>query len=131
MTTQGLEAVHLNEEPEDPYALLRRLSPRVTGSLLRLRESAYSDGSVPRRIKVLVALSISAAIRCQPCIDSYASKAVEEDATEAEVVEVLNVAMAMQGCAGEAWALKAFEAYRAAKAGRTASFEAGADCCAP
>jgi len=45
------------------------------------------------------------AIRCGSCIETCAERALEE------VVEFLNVARAMQGCPGEAWALRVLEIF--------------------
>lgn len=90
---------------------LRRLSPRVTGSLLRAREATYTDGAITARIKALAALTISVGIRCEPCIRMYARKARELGATREELGEMLDVAMTMGGCPGEAWAQKALAAF--------------------
>jgi AhpD family alkylhydroperoxidase len=111
MNTQVLQ----EKDVTDSMVRFRRLTPKVTGSLIRLRDAAYADGLVSGRIKTVVALAMSAAIRCQPCIDSYAVKAATLGASEQEVVEILNVTMAMQGCPGEVWAAKAFEAFLAAE----------------
>lgn len=94
------------------FAELRRLSPKVTGGILRARQAAYEEGTVPSRIKLLTALAISVAIRCEPCIRSYVKMAVDQGATQAEFIEILNVAMTMQGCPGEEWALKAYGCYK-------------------
>ncbi len=104
----------------DPlFAELRRLSPKVTGGILRARQAAYEEGTIPSRIKLLTALAISIAIRCEPCIRSYVKMALDQGATQAEFVEMLNVAMTMQGCPGEEWALKAFGCYKEYISGQT------------
>ena len=93
---------------------LRSLSPQATGAVIRLRNAAYNEGVLPRKVKIMAALAISASIRCEPCLEYYAKEAVEAGATMQELVEMLNVAIAMQGCPGEVWAdkaLKAFEKY--------------------
>lgn len=97
----------------DPlFVELRRLSPKVTGGILRARQAAYEEGAVPSRIKLLTALAISIAIRCEPCIRSYVKMALDHGARQAEFIEILNVAMTMQGCPGEEWALKAYGVYK-------------------
>ncbi len=102
----------------DPIAVrLRKTSPKVTGGILRTRESALAEGVFPAKVKVLTALSLSVAIRCEPCIEMYVERAIEEGATYEEIVEFLNLAMAMQGCPGEAWALKALDIYERFSAG--------------
>jgi len=113
----------------DPlFAELRRLSPKVTGGILRARQAAYEEGTIPSRIKLLTALAISIAIRCEPCIRSYVKMALDQGATQAEFVEMLNVAMTMQGCPGEEWALKAFGCYKEYISGQTQRIDNS--CCA-
>jgi len=108
------------DQHTDPlFAELRRLSPKVTGGILRARQAAYEEGTVPSRIKLLTALAISIAIRCEPCIRSYVKMALDHGATQAEFIEMLNVAMTMQGCPGEEWALKAYGVYKDLLSGQT------------
>ena len=97
----------MKAEAERLFGELRRLSPKVTGGLLRMRQEAYRDGAVPAKYKLLAALALSVAIRCEPCIRAYVKMAHEKGITQAELIEFLEVAMTMQGCPGEEWALKA------------------------
>ncbi|MDF0667643.1 MAG: carboxymuconolactone decarboxylase family protein [Nitrospira sp.] len=94
------------------FAELRKLSPQVTGGLLRMRQQAYRDGAVAAKHKLLTAMAISIAIRCEPCIRAYVQMAYHQGITQEELVEFLEVAMTMQGCPGEEWALKAYAAYK-------------------
>lgn len=94
------------------FAELRKLSPKVTGGLLRMRQEAYSDGTVVAKYKLLTAMAISIAIRCEPCIRAYVRMAHDKGASQDELIEFLEVAMTMQGCPGEEWALKAYAVYR-------------------
>ena len=99
------------------FAELRKLSPKVTGGLLRMRQEAYRDGDVPAKYKLLTAMAISIAIRCEPCIRAYVRMACDHSITREELIEFLDVAMTMQGCPGEEWALKAYEAYKDCSSG--------------
>lgn len=117
----------MSAETESLFAELRRLSPRVTGGILRARQAAYEDGTVAGKYKLLTALAVSVAIRCEPCIRAYVRMAVERGATQEELIEFLNVAMTMQGCPGEEWALKAYAAYKELLAGQAP--EASGSCC--
>ena len=94
------------------FAELRKLSPVVTGGLLRMRQQTYRDGAVAAKYKLLTAMAISIAIRCEPCIRAYVRMACDQGITREEFVEFLEVAMTMQGCPGEEWALKAYAAYK-------------------
>ena len=94
------------------FGELRRLSPKVTGGLLRMRQEAYRDAAVAAKYKLLTAMAISVAIRCEPCIRAYVKMAYEKGITQEELIEFLEVAMTMQGCPGEESALKAYVAYK-------------------
>ena len=97
---------------EKLFQELRRLSPKVTGGLLRMRQATYEDGVVPPKYKLLAAVAISIAIRCEPCVRAYVRQALEKGVSREEFIEFMEVAMTMQGCPGEEWALKAYAAYK-------------------
>ncbi len=109
------------------FAELRKLSPKVTGGLLRMRQEAYREAAVPAKYKLLTAMAISIAIRCEPCIRAYVKMACDKGVTREELIEFLEVAMTMQGCPGEEWALKAFAVYKECLDGKPASAASG--CC--
>lgn len=113
---------------ESLFAEFRKLTPKVTGGLLRMRDEAYADGKVGGKYKLLTALAISVAIRCEPCIRAYTKMAIERGASQEELIEFLNVAVTMQGCPGEEWALKAFQFYKGFTEGKVGSV--GESCCA-
>jgi AhpD family alkylhydroperoxidase len=118
----------LRQHPSTEFQELRRLSPKVTGGLLRMREAAYREGTVPAKYKLLTAMAISITIRCEPCVRAYVRMAYDKGVSQEEFVEFLEVAITMQGCPGEEWALKAWTAFREVMGGeQTASSEA---CCA-
>ncbi len=103
---------HGGHDTDPLFAELRRLSPKVTGGIMRARQATYENGSVPAKFKLLTAMAISVAIRCEPCIRAYVRMAVDQSVTQDELIEFLNVAMTMQGCPGEEWALKAYAVYK-------------------
>lgn len=108
MESQG----HVRSDHAADFTELRRLSPKVTGGLLRMRQEAYGDGAVPAKYKLLTAMAISIAIRCKPCIRAYVQMAADKEISQQELIEFLDVAMTMQGCPGEEWALKAYAMYK-------------------
>ena len=109
------------------FAELRKLSPKVTGGLVRMRQEAYRDGTVAAKYKLLTAMAISIAIRCEPCIRAYVKMAHAKGVSQDELIEFLEVAMTMQGCPGEEWALKAYGFYKELLAGQTQ--EVTESCC--
>ncbi|MCG3117736.1 MAG: carboxymuconolactone decarboxylase family protein [Candidatus Manganitrophus sp. SA1] len=112
---------------DDLFAEMRRLSPKVTGGILRAREASYEDGKVAGKYKVLTALAVSIAIRCEPCIRAYVRMAVDRNVAREELIEFLNVAMTMQGCPGEEWAIKAYAIYKELTSAGTSEHTDG--CC--
>jgi AhpD family alkylhydroperoxidase len=101
------------------FAELRRLSPKVTGGLLRMRQEAYRDATVAAKYKLLTAMAISISIRCEPCIQAYVQMACGKGITQEELIEFLEVTMTMQGCPGEEWSLKAYGFYKEWLSGQT------------
>lgn len=102
----------MTSERESLFAELRRLSPTVTGGLLRMRQETYRDAAVVAKYKLLTAMVVSIAIRCEPCIRAYVRMAYDKGVSQEELIEFLEVAMTMQGCPGEEWALKAYRGYK-------------------
>ena len=112
---------------KDPLLESGVVSPEVIGHLNGMKDEVYRDGVFPAKVKVLTSLAISIAIRCEPCINSYVQKAVAFGVIREELGEILDVAIAMGGCPGEAWAFKALKAYDiVAKAASTRKDES---CC--
>ena len=114
-----MDKVQPTQQNESLFAEMRRLSPKVTGGIMRARQAAYEDGTVAGKYKILTALAISIALRCEPCIRAYVKMALDQGATQEEFIEFLNVAMIMQGCPGEEWALKAYGVYKELLSGQT------------
>lgn len=117
----------MTSERESLFAELRRLSPKVTGGLLRMRQEAYRDAAVAAKYKLLAAMVVSIAIRCEPCIRAYVRMAYDTGVSQEELIEFLEVAMTMQGCPGEEWAQKAYAAFKECVSGQE---QADAVCCA-
>lgn len=122
------ETKTVQHDPSTEFEELRRLSPKVTGGLLRMRQEAYRDATVAAKYKLLAAMAISIAVRCEPCIRAYVQMACDKGVTQEELIEFLEVAMTMQGCPGEEWALRAFAAYKECTKGDKPATEA--TCCA-
>ena len=112
---------------ETLYQKLRKMSPKVTGSLIGMRTATFTDSAVPAKYKILSALAIVVATKCEPCVTGYTQMAYEAGATEAELVEFLNVAITESGCPGEQWAMVALKTYGDLKAGK--QIDGAVVCC--
>jgi AhpD family alkylhydroperoxidase len=110
----------------DLYETFRKLSPKGTGGLVRMRAETFKDAAVPAKHKILSALAIVVATKCEPCIKGYTKMAYESGATLDELVEYMNVALTEAGCPAEQWTLKALETYYEMEQGNPVNLEI---CC--
>jgi AhpD family alkylhydroperoxidase len=110
----------------DFYTEFRKLTPKVTGGLVRMREETFRDGAVPAKYKILAALAVVVVEKCEPCIRAYTKLARQGGATRDELIEFLNVAMTEGGCPAEQWAMKAYQAYKDMEEGKRVEEEV---CC--
>src|SRR5687767_1567142 len=59
--------------------------------------NAYLEGPLPAKTKELMGLSVSAALRCDDCINYHIIQSWRLDATRAEQEDTLNVALVIGG----------------------------------
>lgn len=78
-------------------ASLRASTPDVMKSFNALGRAATADGALDAKTKELIALALSVAARCDPCIGFHAKSLVRLGATRQEVDETLGVATYMGG----------------------------------
>ncbi|WP_052913792.1 carboxymuconolactone decarboxylase family protein [Marinitoga sp. 1197] len=90
----------------------RKKTAKTSGALVRMRQQSYSDGVLPGKHKLLMALAISAIIKCEPCVKGYVKLAYENGVTEEELLETLDVVMTMGGCPGEEWSMIAYDYWK-------------------
>ena len=92
--------------------VFRDASPDVIGSFKKLRNAACNDeGVLSYKTKELIALAVSVARKCEPCILSHLEAALELGTTREELVEALNVAILLCGGPGVSYAASTLAAY--------------------
>ena len=102
---------------------LRTSTPEVMKSFSELGRAATSDGTLGAKTKELIALALSVAARCDPCIAFHAQTLVKLGATRQELDETLGVTTYMGGGPSlmyAANAIAAFDEFSRAAAARTA-----------
>lgn len=73
-------------------------STGATGkAFLNVHDEAIKAGALDSKTKVLEALAIAIAIRCEGCIVQHVKGAIKLGATRDEIVETINVAIMMGG----------------------------------
>ena len=76
--------------------LVRSGSP-VYAAFLEMERAAYADGALPKKAKELIAVGISVVIDCESCMQWHIEQAAAAGATEAEVLEAVEVGIEMGG----------------------------------
>jgi AhpD family alkylhydroperoxidase len=92
-------------------ASLRSSTPEVMKSFGELGRAATSDGALSRKTKELIALALSVAARCDPCIGFHMQTLVKLGATRQEVDETLAVSTYMGGGPSLMYAASAIAAF--------------------
>ena len=83
------------------FRRMRELAPEAYRAWLEFDQKAFASGALPPKTKELIALGIAHITQCPWCIDAHTRKAANAGCSDAEIGEVIFVAMAM--AAGAAW----------------------------
>src|SRR5207237_6122558 len=83
------------------YSRRRELAPDAYRAWLDFDGKAFKDGALPLKTKELIALGVAHITQCPWCINAHVNRARKAGASDAEIGEVIFVAMAM--AAGAAW----------------------------
>ena len=92
---------------------LRQSTPEVMKAFNELGKAATAPGALDAKTKELIALALalSVAVRCDPCIGFHAKAVVKLGATRQEVAETLAVATYMGGGPSLMYAASAVDAF--------------------
>ena len=93
---------------------LRKELPDVMGGFSTMAQGALQAGALDKKTKELIALAIGVSTRCDGCIGFHAQALHKLQATRAEVLETLGMAIYMGGGPSlmyAADALRAFEQF--------------------
>ncbi len=85
--------------------------PNEMAGFMQLHDAALEAGSLDTKTKELIALGISIAIKCEPCIASHMDSLIKLNVTREEVLETIGVAFFMGGGPSLAYGGKALEAF--------------------
>lgn len=99
---------------------LRASTPEVMKAFNDLGRTATAPGALDAKTKELIAIALSVAVRCDPCIGFHTKTLVRLGATRQELDETLAVATYMGGGPSlmyAASAVAAFDEFASAKAG--------------
>lgn len=89
--------------------LLAKASPDLFGAFSRVSKAATTAGRFSAAQKELVAVAIAVSKGCEDCILYHVDAAMKHGAEEAELIELLDVAIEMGGGPAAMYGAKALE----------------------
>jgi AhpD family alkylhydroperoxidase len=90
---------------------LRSSTPDVMKSFNELGRAATANGVLDKKVKELIALALSVAARCEPCIGFHMQALVKLGVTRQEIDETLGVTTYMGGGPSLMYAASAIAAF--------------------
>ena len=89
---------------------LRKAAPDVMKSFSDMARAAHGGAALDQKTKELVALGISVAVRCAPCVAYHAEGALKHGASREMIAETLAMAIYMGAGPSVMYAAEALEA---------------------
>ena len=91
---------------------------KVYRSFVEMEQNTYTDGELSKKQKELIAVGISVVINCESCMEWHIKQALDDGATENEIIEAIEVGIEMSGGPGTAsarFAMNVLEYYKNGK----------------
>jgi alkylhydroperoxidase/carboxymuconolactone decarboxylase family protein YurZ len=82
---------------EHPLSTIEKLDPILMNHLKETNKLVYSEGSLPKKYKLIIALAFDAAHGADRGVRALAQAAMKEGATKEEIAEALRVAYHLAG----------------------------------
>jgi AhpD family alkylhydroperoxidase len=83
-----------------------------------MEQKTYRDGALPKKQKELIAIGISVVIDCESCMEWHIKQALNDRATNDEIIEAIEVGIEMSGGPGTAsarFAMNVLDYYKSDK----------------
>lgn len=79
------------------FGQISEFEPKLAEKFFDWYGDTFEEGALTAKEKALIALAVSHAVACPYCIDAYTSNSLKKGATEAQMMEAVHVAAAIQG----------------------------------
>jgi len=83
--------------PEHPLSTLKKLDPAYMNEFEKMEDLVFSDGALPKKVKLLMALAFDAANGAANGVMALARQAMAAGATKQEIAETVRVAAMLGG----------------------------------
>ena len=90
-------------------SILKKYKTETFSALSRLASESMKEGALSVKIKELLAVALSIAVHCEPCIKIHLRRALEAGTTEEEIAETLGVTVLMCGGPADVWPVRIIE----------------------
>lgn len=90
---------------------LHKTAPGPMKAFHEMGAAALEDGALDTKTKELMAVAISVAVRCDPCVTYHVAAARKQGATREELAETVGLALYMGAGPSAMYAAQALEAY--------------------
>ena len=87
----------ITERRNAAHKRLLQLDSKTYKAFLAMDEATYGDGALPKKTKELIAVGISVVIDCESCMQWHIEQAAKSGATQAEILEAVEVGIEMGG----------------------------------
>jgi AhpD family alkylhydroperoxidase len=87
----------------------------VYKSFVEMEQNTYKDGHLSKKQKELIAIGISVVIDCESCMEWHIKQALDDGASQNEIIESIEVGIEMSGGPGTAsarFAMNVLEYYQ-------------------
>ena len=95
--------------PEHPLKIFEKIDPELLKLVKNTNEFALADGALPRKVKLLIAMTLDASHVAVQGVRSLAQAALKAGATKEEITEALRVAQYVSGVGSVYTAASAFK----------------------
>jgi AhpD family alkylhydroperoxidase len=82
---------------ENGMELLKEQLPDLANAFGVLRDEVTKDGVLSARMKRMMMVAVSVALRCEPCIRTHIKAAVEMGVSRTEILEATGISILMAG----------------------------------
>jgi len=82
---------------EHPLKVFEKLDPELLNVVQKSNVFTFTDGALPKRFKLLIAMALDASLGSVDGVKSLAGQAMEAGATKEEITEALRVAQYICG----------------------------------
>ncbi len=111
MSERTAKFLELTQSVSAGLATMRSTTPDVMKSFSELGRAATGNGVLDKKTKELIALALSVAARCDPCIGFHMQTLVKLGVTRQEIDETLGVTTYMGGGPSLMYAANAIAAF--------------------